>query len=68
MGLKMIFKKYTFVTVVGVSLVLLIRLAVRTFERKIALCFETGFARHYVGRKRDGDEGQPEVLLFPFKT
>ena len=63
----MIFAKYSFLTVVGVSLVLLMRLAVRPFERKIALCFKAGFTNHYVARKGNRGEGQTEVLLFTFE-
>ena len=63
----MIFAKYAFLVVITVSVVLLTHLAIRTLERKIALCFKVGFANHYTVVKRKGDERQTEFLSFPFK-
>lgn len=59
--------KYLLVPVVGVLLVLLVQLTVRTFERQIALCFKRGFARHRTIIKQEGHEGETEVLSFAFQ-
>ena len=63
----MIFAKYAFLVVVTVSVILLIRFAIRSLERKVALCFKVGFANHYTVIKRKGNERQTEFLAFPFK-
>lgn len=61
----MVFFKLFLAGVVCVLIALFVRLAVRTLECKVALCFEDGLSRHYPLVKGRW-ELDKEVLMFPY--